>query len=128
MTTTTPNPAQVFGSRKIEAPQTAITAVVEPSDHSKLVRPGLVTSQHDGVVKAKQLKPGQKVRAFLQGAPRGAERVVGKVTRLGDGAMVQIEWASGQPTSEYKAAYRWHDASLEGSPISKPALVAYQEV
>lgn len=126
-TTPVPNPLAVFGNRKTEA-QTSLTAVVEPTGPSKIVRPGVVATEHDGVVKAKHLKSGQKVRAYLQGAPRGGERVVGTVTRLGDGAMVRIEWASGQPTSEYKAAYRWHDASLEGQSISKPALVNYQEV
>lgn len=128
MSATTPNPMTVFGARKAPAVTTAIAAVVTPNEPGKIVRPGLVTSEHDGVVKAKHVKKGQKVRAFIHGKAVGGERVVGKVTRIDDGASVEIEWASGHPTAQYKAAYRFHDAALQGSAIKRPALIAYQEV
>lgn len=125
MTQTPPNPATVFANRKIE---TQVVADLTPSDHVKIVRPGRITGHHDGVVKAKHLKPGQTVRAFLHGEARGGERTVGTVKRIEDGAFVEVEWSSGHPTATYKAAYRWYDEKLAGKTISKPALVDYQEV
>lgn len=121
---TNPNPLSVFGQKV----QTQVTADLTSAAPIKIVRPGRITDTHDGVIKAKHLKPGQTVRAFLHGEPRGGERTVGKVTRIDDGAFVEIEWASGQPTATYKAAYRWHDESLANTTVTKPALVDYQEI
>lgn len=140
----TPNPKAVFGNRKapvIPAPPVhtpVVVAQVQPIEPGQIVRPGYVdaieTSIHDGVVKAKHLQKGQRVRAYLHGKPQGGERIVQNVTRVPDtdGALVEIEWASGHPTSQHKAAYRWHDASLVGTSVDRivkqPALIAYQEV
>lgn len=119
-----PNPLSVFGA----APRTQVAAVLDPAGTAKIVRPGLIPTEHDGVVKAKHLKDGQTVRAYLHGEPRGGERTVRTVNKIDDGAFVEIEWASGHPTATYKAAYRWHDAALAGTIINQPALVTYQEV
>jgi hypothetical protein len=114
-----------------------VIAQTEPeAPASGLVRPGLreqvVEVLHDGVIKAKTLKSGQKVRAFLHGAPRGGERTVSKVTRSQDGATVIVEFSSPHPTTEYKAAYRFYDATLVDTVVRHiekvPALVAYEEV
>lgn len=74
---------------------------------------------HDGVVRAKHLKPGQVVRAWLHDAPRGSEREVASVEPINDGSMVRITWATQHPVSEVKAAYRYHDAALEGTEVVK---------
>lgn len=119
-----------------------ITADVTPEQPAALVQPtGLVrpgyrdevtTATHDGVVKAKNLQHGQVVRAWIKGEPRGGERVVDTIERIEDGAMVRVTFSSQHPTTDYKAAYRFHDESLVGTPFTKvrkvPALVAYQEV
>lgn len=115
---------------------TAIVANLVEEAPAKIVRPGMrdavVESLHDGIVKAKHLREGQAVRAWLHGGPKGGERVVKSVTRSEDGATVTVEFSSPHPTTEYKAAYRWFDASLEGTPVRHvtkvPALVAYEEV
>lgn len=123
---------------KFKAPVTTqvVVADVQPIDPGKIVRPGLVDQEyaleHDGVVKTKHLKKGQVVRAFAHGAPRGGERVVESIERLGDGATVLVTFSSPHPPAEYKAAYRWFDATLKGTTIRRtkkvPALVAYEEV
>ena len=83
-----PNPTMLaaLANKKRQA------ALVETNTKAKVVRPGLVESQvhsiHDGVVKAKHLKPGMTVRPYLHGEPRGAERTIASVTRIGDGATV----------------------------------------
>jgi len=64
-----------------------------------------------GVVKAKHLRRGQIVRPFLHGEPKGSERVVDTVLRLGP--TVSITFSSPHPPVEVKAAYRYHDASIE---------------
>lgn len=144
---TTPNPASVFGSRKVTAPPAppktqALVAKVEPSDPGKLVRPGfadVVESYiHDGVFKTKQLQPGQRVRAYVRdhttgkSLPRGAERIVERANKIGDGEFWEVQWASGHPTSQHKAAYRWHDESMDGATshrvVKQAALVPYEEV
>lgn len=136
---TMPTPATIFANKKRPplpaAPTPAVIAKVEPADPGKLVRPGLVDEVldviHDGVVKTKHLKRGQRVRPYLHGAARGSERVVDKVERLDDGAMVRVSFASAHPTQEFKAAYRWYDESLDGATIQhvvkKPGFVSYQE-
>ena len=120
----------------IFAKKAPLVAKVSPSEPAKIVRPGtaedVVTSVHDGVVKTKHLKPGQSVRAFVRGEPRGSVHVVSKIERLEGGALWRVEFSSGHPTLEYKAAYRWFDESLVGSVVQhvvkRPALVAYEEV
>lgn len=111
-------------------------AVVEPDSKAKLVRPGFVPEQvqsiHDGVVKSKNLEPGQSVRPWVHGAARGAERVVKSVEKVGNGSTVLIEFVSGFDPQERAAAYRWYCEALDGATVTKtvrkPALVAYQEV
>lgn len=127
---TIPTPASVFANRRpATAPAPArparpeparrIIADLDPEMPAKSVRPGmrrvLVEVVSDGVVKAKHLKPGQQVRAFAHGQARGSLRTVKSVTRVGDGAMVHIEWESAHPAGEFKAAYRWYDAALDGT-------------
>lgn len=74
---------------------------------------------HDGVIRAKHLRPGQVVRAWLHGAPRGGEREVATVESFDNGSMVRITWATPHPVSEVKAAYRYYDKALEGQQIVK---------
>lgn len=130
---TTPSPA-MFAN--LVAKKQA--ALVEPDAKAKveIVRPGMrdveVFSIHDGVVKAKHLKPGMSVRPYVHGEPRGAERVIKNVSRVGDGANVLIECESGFDPQERPAAYRWYCEALDGATVSRtvktPALVPYQEV
>lgn len=141
--TTIPNPLAVFGNRKAPAiparPQVA--APVDLADPGVIVRPGLVPQvladvTHDGVVKAKHLQRGQRVRPFVRDrktgeqAPRGSERIVGSVKRVQGGAFVEITWASAHSTETRPAAYRFHDEALVGGPVvvHAPGFVAYQEV
>ena len=127
----TPSPSLM---PKFKAP--AIIATTQVTEPAKIVRPGMreqVTAvQHDGVVKAKNLKKGQVVRAWLHGGPKGGERVVESVERIEDGAMVRVTFSSPHPTTDYKAAYRFYDASLVGTTVEhitkQPALVPYEEV
>ena len=72
---------------------------------------------HDGVVKTKHLRPGQRVRPCIYGVPRSSERTVESVTRLGDGSWCHVTFSSPHPAADFKAAYRWHDASLAGQTI-----------
>lgn len=60
------------------------------------------------VVKTKNLRPGSKVRHFLNGQVVGLERQVGTCTKIDDGFEWAVTWASGQPDATYKAAYRWY--------------------
>lgn len=118
----TPNPSIMARFTKpVSAPTTAVVADVQPEQRAKIVRPG---PTHDGVVKAKQLKEGMKVRAFLHGQPRGGERVVKSVEKIDDGAMVRVTFSSAHPPADYKAAYRFHCEAL----VREPAFVAYEEV
>ena len=141
--TMTPNPLAVFGNRKARilpaAPQIAAPIALE--DPGTIVRPGTVEViseeiTHDGVVKAKHLKRGQRVRPFVRDrktgeqAPRGSERIVGSIERVEGGSFVQITWASPHAPERRPAAYRFHDESLVGGPVivRKPGFVAYREV
>jgi hypothetical protein len=67
------------------------------------------------VIKAKHLKRGQIVRPFLHGEPKGSPRIVDTVLRLG--ATVSITFSSPHPPVEVKAAYRYYDESLVGTPV-----------
>ena len=99
------------------------------------VRPGLketvVVTKHDGIIKAKNAEKGQVVRAYLHGQPRGGERVIESVERIEDGAMVRIAFSSPHPTTDYKAAYRFYVAALDGVEVTAvdlvPTLVPYEE-
>lgn len=115
---TRPSPLMMPQHRAV-APTANVATEITGDQHGKTVRPGIVSELvvHDGVVKAKHLTPGMKVRAFLHGAPRGSERIVGTVERVNDGALVKITWASGQPDAEYKAAYRFFSEDLCGTTI-----------
>lgn len=108
-----------------------LAAVIDansPAAHGKSVRPGTVEEEfwthHDGVVKAKHLVPGQTVRPWLHGKPMGSARTVGSVDKKEDGAVVEIVWSSGHPTSEHKAAYRFHVPALVGTPVRSVRRVA----
>lgn len=132
--TSTPTPATLFGNRKaatvppapVRTPQQI--AVINPTDPGKRVTLGLVdevvTTLHDGVVKTKHLERGQRVRAFVKGEPRGGERIVDTVTKIEDGEYWHVTFASPHPAMDYKAAYRWYDASLKGTEV--PHLVKRQ--
>lgn len=132
--TTIPSPATI--ARRVTKPVTPTTTervAVEVPLEGK-VRPGtkpVVVGEHDGVLKTKNLKSGMVVRAFLKGEPRGGERTIDRIKRLGDGSMYEVFFVGGNvPSAEYKAAYRWHAAELVGSDVTKhvPALVTYEEV
>ncbi|NUS02010.1 MAG: hypothetical protein HOV97_05535 [Nonomuraea sp.] len=135
-TTSIPTPSAVFAKRKAPAlpPRPQIVAPISLDEPGTIVRPGMIEVldddlKHDGAVKAKHLKRGQRVRPLVHGEPRGSERVVGKVERIQGGAFVRITWASPHAPEERKAAYRFHDESLVGGPVivRKPGFVAYQE-
>lgn len=137
MTTTVPTPAAIFANRKAPvipaAPQ--IAAPIALAEPGNIVRPGMVevldeSVPHDGVVKAKHLKRGQRVRPFVHGEARGSERIVGRVERIQGGAMVKITWASPHAPEERAASYRFFNEALVGTPslVRKPGFVAYQEV
>lgn len=119
-----PTPA-IFANRKAPVvpapPVTRVIAAIEPTDPGKRVTLGVrdevFTTVHDGVVKTKALQRGQRVRPWVHGEARGGERIVAKVTKIDDGTMWRVEWASAHPTQDYKAAYRWFDASLEGADV-----------
>lgn len=120
---TIPTP-MIFANRKAplpEPPVIKVLAVVEPQDPGKVVtlgtRDDVVTTVHTGVVKTKHLKRGQRVRPFVHGEARGSERVVGKVTKIDDGAFWHVEWASAHPAQDYRAAYRWFDEALAGADV-----------
>lgn len=137
MTTTIPTPSAVFANRKapvIPAPP-QISAPIALEEPGNIVRPGMVevldeSVPHDGVVKAKHLRRGQRVRPYVHGEARGSERIVGKVERIQGGSFVRITWASPHAPEERAASYRFFDEALVGTPslVSKPAFVAYQEV
>ena len=133
---TTPSPAMLARIKRTPVPQAEIVADLAPQETAKIVRPGykkvVTESVHDGIVKAKHLTPGQEVRAYLHGRAVGGVRTVANVERLDDGATIRVTFSSDHPVTAYKAAYRFFDASLEGSIVkhtkSVPALVAYEEV
>lgn len=107
-----------------------------PAQLTGLVRPGLVdevvVTKHDGIIKAKNAKPGMVVRAYLKGEPRGGERVINTVERSEDGATVLVTFSSPHPDTEYKAAYRFYVAALVDTDVTVThkvhALVPYQEI
>lgn len=121
VTPITPQHIQSRSSETASEPVTAqITAELSPGQvvtlGSRTVEQVIV---HDGVIRAKHLKPGQVVRAWLHGEPRGGERQVESVESIEGGAMVRITWATEHPVSEVKAAYRYHDKTLEGQRTVK---------
>jgi hypothetical protein len=128
---TVPNPTML--ARIAQQKQ---AAAIQPDAKAKVVRPGTVAEQvtyiHDGVVKSKNLEPGMNVRPYVHGQPRGAERIVKSVERVGNGAMVKIEFVAGFDPQERAAAYRWYCEALDGATatrtVRKPALVPYLEV
>jgi len=125
-----PTPAALVGLKRHAsiASTTQIAAQVTETAPGKIVRPvqtaEAVNEIHDGVIKARQLKPGQTVRPYLHGSPRGSERVVETVTRVEDGAMVEITYSSPHPAAKVKAAYRFYDASLVGTVKTQVRRVA----
>lgn len=162
---TTINPSIMANRTLATAPKTLPERVtvsaqpVAPSDPGRIVRPGTVevlsdTEVHDGVVKAKTLQRGQRVRPWLHGEAKGSERVVDKVRSLKPeeaadllnkagtlkepieakdlraGDYVYITWASAHVDEIRKAAYRFFDADLKGTPlvVKQAALVAYEQV
>lgn len=130
MSTTIPTPATLFANKT-----RPVTAQLVTDVPAKTVRPGLrdevVNDVHTGVVKTKHLKPGQEVRPYLHGRPRGGVRVVESATRVGDGATWRVEFASAHPAAEFKAAYRWFDPNLAGTLVQTvvqvPAFVPVHE-
>lgn len=134
---TIPTPATLFANRRgpvapPPAPAPRIVAQIQAADPGKVVTLGLVDTvvetAHDGVVKTKNLLPGQRVRAFIRGEARGGERIVKNVTKVDDGAVWHVEFASAHPDQDYKAAYRWYDESLVGTTVQhvvkSPGFVA----
>lgn len=111
-------------------------AAIDPNAKAKVVRPGLIEVEvpyiHDGVIKTKHLVPGITVRPFLHGEPRGGERVIKSVTKVDDGAVWHIEFASAHVAQDYKAAYRWYCEAIDGATMTRkvrqPSLVPYVEV
>ena len=96
-----PNPS-ILAKRVTHAQQvTAIVAETVPTDPA--VEPA-------NVIKAKTVKAGQIVRAWLKGEARGGEYTVKTVTRSEDGASVHIEFEQPcqRPDGDYKAAYRFY--------------------
>ena len=122
---TIPSPALLAAKQPVR------TQAVEVDTTAQAVRPGIVTEEktviNDGIVKAKNLKPGQVVRPYLNGEARGAAKVVDKVERLGDGAFVRVSYSSAHQTVEVKAGYRFYDESLDGKPekvtVKRPGFV-----
>jgi hypothetical protein len=121
-----PSPLMMPQHRPVQV-ATNIAAEVDVTAPGRVVRPGVVevVSAHDGVIKAKQLAPGMKVRSWLHGKACGSEKVVSKVTRVEDGTMIEVEFSSGHPTSRFKPAYRFFVAALQGTEVvtRKRALV-----
>lgn len=137
--TTTPSPLMFAKPRPPKPlpprPEPQIIAAIEPTDPGNVVTlglvPELVESLHDGVVKTKQLKRGQRVRPFVHGKPCGGERIVERVTKVDNGAVWHVEFATAHPAQDFKAAYRWHDESLVGTTrqeiIKVPGFVPAHE-
>lgn len=138
--TTTPtfSPAAMPQFKAPAAPKTtpkpSALVRLDPIEPGTLVRPGTVeqVTVTSGVIKAKHVKPGMELRAFLKGEPRGAKRTVASKRRVPgtDGAKVEITWTEDSPlphVSEYAAAYRFHGEAIE---VVKhvPTLVPYSEV
>jgi len=85
-----------------------------------VVRPATVTetSTHDGIVKAKHIKPGMVVRPFLHGKAVGKPRTVKSVEFLGENRdSVWVEFEADFEPQNYKPAYRWFVEALVGTPI-----------
>ncbi len=120
-----PSPAMMARFKKPATSTNVRTVVadVQADQPAKptIVRPGLAD---DGVRKAKELKPGWEVRAFLHGKPCGGKRTVKSVERIDDGAQVHITWSSAHAPADYKAAYRFYVEAL----VREPGFVAYEEV
>lgn len=125
-----PNPTMIA-----KVAQRRHVAQIDPDAKAKVVRPGVVEVEvpyiHDGVVKTKQLVPGITIRPYLHGQPRGGERVIKSVTKIDDGAMWHVEFASAHVAQDYKAAYRWYCEAIDGATMTRkvrqPALVPYVE-
>lgn len=134
--TTIPSPSTLFANRKapVMPARPQIAAPIALEEPGTVVRPGMIevldeNVLHDGVVKAKHLLRGQRVRPYVHGEARGSERIIAKVERIQGGSMVRITYASAHAPEERKAAYRFFDESLVGTPmvVRKPGFVAYQE-
>lgn len=71
------------------------------------ITPETTVSTPDSVVKAKRIKPGMVVRAWLHDAPRGGERTVATVEVDRETGMVAMTFSSQHPDTTYKAAYHF---------------------
>lgn len=60
------------------------------------------------IIKAKHLRPKQKVQAIVQDQLRGRVNTVDRTTRINDGAEVEIAWEDGEPSITRKAAFRYY--------------------
>lgn len=98
--TATPNPTILFGRATHAQQATTILAVTEPQAPA---------AEPAGVIKAKHVKKGQVLRAWLKGQARGGEYTVQAATRSEDGSTVHIAWEQPcqRPDEDYKAAYRF---------------------
>lgn len=130
-----PSPAALANRRLATAPKTTPqvqTAVeINLEAHAK-VRPGyrLVIQPHSGIFRAKHLRPGMVVRAWAsKTGPRGAEKTVKRVKRIGDGSTYLVEFSSPHPAEERPAAYRFFCQAVadNGWPTEVPCLVEYTE-
>ena len=124
--TSTPSPAALAHLRK-PAPAPQIVADVD-GNQPVVVRPGtaVITEVrvHDGVVKAKHLKPGQQVRSWLHNQALGSVKTVESVTRIDDGEFVEVVFSSAHPSVRVKAAHRYFDETLVGSTFERKVRVA----
>lgn len=133
MSTTTTRPTPLLMARK--RPDTVPTVpdrmpsrqevgvLLDTDAPSRVVAPGgrrtvLVTTVDDGVRKAKQVQPGQRVQPFIHGVARGGVRVVESVERIEDNTLVRITFSSGHPAQDYKPAYRFIDLDAVGKEIT----------
>lgn len=116
MTENRPNPSMMPKQRS------QVAAEIHPLEPGRVVRPGFIEQvqegQHDGVEKAKYIKPGQVVQSFLHGQPRGSAKTVATVTMTEDNERVRIEFSSAHPTQEFKPAYRFYVAELAGTVVT----------
>ncbi len=120
MTTTVPTPLMM--------PQHRVAAEINEHDKVKSVRPGLIRVEHDGILKAKQVKPGLEIQSYLHDKPCGSIKTVETVTRSEDGATVTLTFSSAHPTLTYKAAYRFYVPGLAGTVSTRPGFVSHGEV
>lgn len=109
----TPNPSILAGRATHASTVTAVIAATDPTAPA---------AEPDNVVKAKAVKPGMVVRAWLHGGPRGGEYTVLNVRPVKNGSQVHIEFVKPcqRPDGEYKAAYRFFVVREELLPSSKP--------